>query len=108
MGLFDDSLEKAIGRGLAHGLGNIGGALIGAAVAGAIDSATQNNQPVGVPVNGGLSNGVNTEVRNQNIQVSPRGEYKVVKCPGCGHRSSIVDGDGTADYCEYCGTAIGN
>ena len=108
MGLFDDSLEKAIGRGLAHGLGNIGGALIGAAVAGAIDSATQNNQPVGVPVNTSANHDTNSITRNANIQVSPRGEYKVVKCPGCGHRSSIVDGDGTADYCEYCGTAIGN
>ena len=107
MGLFEDSLEKAMSRGLAHGLGSVGGALIGAAVAGAIDSATQNSQPVKV-TNQVDKSGINTEVRNQNIQISPRGEYKVVKCPGCGHRSSIVDGDGTADYCEYCGTAIGN
>ena len=103
MGLFDDSLESALGKGLAHGLGSLGGAMIGAAIAGAIDSATQSSQPIKVD-----NSGINTEVKNQNIQISPRGEYKVVKCPGCGHRSSIVDGDGTADYCEYCGTAIGN
>lgn len=107
MGMFDDDIESALTRGLAHGLGHLGGALIGSAIAGAIDGAVQNGQSVRASSDTDDS-GINTMAKNQNIMVSPRGEYKVVKCPGCGHRSSIVDGDGTADYCEYCGTAIGN
>ena len=107
MGLFDDDIESALTKGLAHGLCHIGGALIGGAIAGAFDSSVRNGQSVKVSSDNDDS-GINTTVRNQNIVVSPRGEYKVVKCPGCGHRSSIVDGDGSADYCEYCGTAIGN
>lgn len=107
MGLFEDDIENALGKGLAHGLGHIGGALIGSAIAGTIDGVIQNQKQSKV-INQVENSCINTEVRNQNIQISPRGEYRVVKCPGCGHRSSIVDGDGAADYCEYCGTAIGN
>ncbi len=108
MGLFSsDSLENAIAKGLAHGFGSIGGAMIGAAVASAIENDNSNKNVVASDITG-VSSEISTAVQNKNIQISPRGEYKVVKCPGCGHRSSIVDGDGTADYCEYCGTAIGN
>lgn len=101
MGLFDDDIEDALGRGLAHGLGHIGGALIGGAIAGAISGSANNN-------NRNDDYDDEEEGEPKKIYVSPKGEYKVVKCPGCGHRSSIVDGDGVADRCEYCGTAIGN
>lgn len=98
MGRLDDDIEGLIGRGFAHGLGNIGGALIGGAIAGAISNSAKRRN----------DDDDDYEEEPKTIYVAPKGEYKVVKCPGCGHRASIVDGDGVADKCEYCGTAIGN
>lgn len=53
-------------------------------------------------------NNINNNNPDNNKANKLIGGNVVVKCPGCGHKSAINDGDGIADRCEYCGTVIGN
>lgn len=61
-------------------------------------------------INKNSKNKQNNEQNSQqeNLISNNNSENIVVRCPGCGYKNAIIDGDGLEDRCEYCGTIIGN